>query len=56
MKNIGKFLPSIIPVVVLIVGTFAPQIQAAIAAHPSVALALGGIYSVLTHILPSPVK
>ncbi len=56
MKNLGKYLPSIISVLVLVAGTFAQPVQEAIAAHPNVALALGGVYSILSHLLPSPLK
>ncbi len=56
MSNFGKFLPSIIPILILIASTFAPQVQAFVTGHPSAALALGGIYSVLSHLLPSPLK
>ncbi len=54
MSNFAKFLPTIIPILVLIASTFAPQVQAFISGHPSAALALGGIYSILSHLLPSP--
>lgn len=56
MNNFGKFLPSIVPILVLIASTFAPQVQAFVAGHPSAALALGGVYSILSHLLPSPLK
>ena len=56
MSNFAKFLPSIVPIVVLIASTFAPQVQTFISGHPSAALALGGIYSILSHLLPSPLK
>ena len=56
MSNFGKFLPSIIPILILIASTFASQVQAFVTGHPSAALALGGIYSILSHLLPSPLK
>ena len=56
MKAFSKYLPSIISILALVAGTFAQPVQEAIAAHPNVALALGGVYSILSHLLPSPLK
>jgi hypothetical protein len=56
MSNFAKFVPSIIPILVLVASTFAPQVQVFITGHPSAALILGGVYSILSHLLPSPLK
>ena len=56
MKSLSKYLPSIVSIVVLVAGTFSQPVQEAIAAHPNLALVLGGVYSVLSHLLPSPLK
>lgn len=49
-----KYLPSIIAAVVAVVGMFAGPLQASVAAHPTIALILTSLYTILAHFLPSP--
>ena len=51
-----KWIPSLIPVVMLIATLVAPMVQAWMAAHPVVMTIGGVIVMVLNHLLPSPVK
>ena len=51
-----KYLPSIIAALSALAGLFAPQVQALVAAHPSVALVMSGLYAIFAHFMPSPSK
>jgi hypothetical protein len=50
-----KWLPTILAVVGMLVTAFTPQFQAYVASHPAVMAAVAGVYSILTHLLPSPI-
>lgn len=51
----SKFWHSALSVGVVIFGAVAPQLQNAIAHHPTISLVLLGIWSVVGHLLPSPI-
>jgi hypothetical protein len=50
-----KALPSILAALAALLTVFAPQLQSLISAHPSVAAVLMSLYSIMAHLLPSPV-
>ena len=56
MLNEGSWKPTLIVLVTSLLGQFAEPIQAAIAAHPHLALGLGALAFVLGHVLPQPHK
>ncbi len=49
-----KYLPSILPILVMIGAALAPAAQAFIASHPTTSLVIGTVATVLNHWLPSP--
>jgi hypothetical protein len=51
-----KWLHTILTLLTTALVLFAPQIQHLVAAHPSVSAFVVGAYTVLGHLLPSPVK
>lgn len=51
----GKFLPSILPIVTLLATAFSAPMQAYVSHHPVVALTVATISAVLNHLLDSPV-
>jgi hypothetical protein len=51
-----KWYPSIVAGVVALWGVFGTQVQAAVAAHPSVVAVLGPLVVILMHLMPSPVS
>lgn len=55
MATFKKLLPSLIPIAVLVFTTFAPSLQALVAAHPIVTLVLTTVNTIIAHILPSAV-
>lgn len=52
---LSKWWPTIVALLTTISPLVLPAVQHLVAAHPSLATILLGLYSVLTHILPSPV-
>jgi hypothetical protein len=50
-----KWVPTIVTLLLTIAGMFAAPIQAALSAHPTIGLLLGGIYAIIKGLLPSPV-
>ncbi len=50
-----KYWPSILPGIVGLWGVYGTQIQAFVAAHPSIALVVSMGYAVFAHLMPSPV-
>lgn len=55
MASFLSYLPSIIGAVSAVAGLFSADLQGLVAAHPTLALVLGGIYSIFSHLMPSPV-
>lgn len=51
----SKYLPSLLAAASALLTIFAPQLQALISAHPSVAAVLAGVAVIISHLLPSPV-
>lgn len=49
-----KWLPALVTLVVTVVGALVEPIQAAIVAHPSVAVIVGGVYAIAKLLVPSP--
>lgn len=54
MSTFLQYLPSILGAVGAVASLFSGEIQTVIAAHPAVAGVIAGVYSILTHFLPSP--
>jgi len=54
MKNFIKWIPSVIPVISVVLNNFSPQIQSAIGSNPKVSLTIAALYSLLAHLAPSP--
>ena len=50
-----KWIQTILPILVLVATVLAPQVQGLISAHPTVAVILAAVLSVLNHLTPSPV-
>jgi hypothetical protein len=51
-----KWAHSILTLLATALVLFAPQIQHLVASHPTVSAFVVGLYTVLGHMLPSPVK
>lgn len=51
-----KYVPTILAVLAAVVGIVAPSVQQLVAAHPTVALVVASLYSILSHFMPSPVS
>jgi hypothetical protein len=49
-----SLLPTIVLILTAVGGALAPQIQAAVAAHPTLFLGLSSIIGVVLHWLPAP--
>jgi hypothetical protein len=49
-----SLLPTIVLILTAVGGALAPQIQAAVTAHPTLFLGLSSIVGVVLHWLPSP--
>lgn len=50
-----KWLPTIVTLIVTLIGVFTPQVEAFVSAHPAVAALLAGVYAIVKGLLPSPV-
>lgn len=50
-----KWIPTVVTAVLAAIGVLTPQIQALLAAHPSVGILLGAVYAVVKGLLPSPI-
>lgn len=50
-----NWLMSLLALLGAAAGIFQPQLQHVISAHPAIASAVGGIVTVIAHLLPSPV-
>lgn len=55
MNAIKSWWPSIVAVLGAIAPIVLPAVKDAISHHPQVAVVLGAIYAILSHLLPSPV-
>ena len=51
-----KFWPSLLAAVVALLGVFADPVQAWIAAHPAVTVALAGVSTIIAHLMKSPTQ
>ncbi len=51
-----NWLPSVLPVLVMVATAYSTQIQQYLAQNPTPAAVLGCLYAILTHLLPSPIK
>ena len=51
-----KWLHTILSVAALVSTAISPALSTAVAAHPTVAVSLAGVYAILGHLLPSPVS
>jgi hypothetical protein len=50
------YLPSIVSALIAVLSIFSGQVQGLIVTHPAIAAALGSLYAILAHLLPSPVS
>jgi hypothetical protein len=51
----GKWWHTFATIGMIALGAFTPYLQAAIGAHPLISVILGGAWSIIGHLLPSPV-
>ncbi len=51
----AKWWPTIVAILGVVTPILLPAAQHFIVSHPALSAALGGVYAVLTHLLPSPV-
>lgn len=56
MAQFAKLIPIIVTSLTGILAIVNPQIQEFLLKYPSVSIALGGLYTILTTILPSPIS
>lgn len=56
MTTLVKWLPSLIPVLLVLLNSFSTPIGAFIAAHPTVALVVAALASIFNHLSPQPQK
>lgn len=56
MDKFVSYLPSIVAAVVAVLGVFNGPVQAYMAAHPAVVVGVGGLGTIVAHLLPSPLK
>lgn len=52
----AKWIPSFMPLVLMVATVFGPQIQVWMSAHPVAMTIAGGFAMILAHIIPSPIK
>lgn len=55
-QSFKKWWVSALPLLTIVFTALAPTIRADIAAHPEIAGIVGGLYAILAHVAPSPVK
>ena len=51
-----KYIPTVLAVIVAVLGTLAPQIQDLIQAHPAIALYAAALGTIAAHFAPQPQK
>jgi len=51
----SKWVPTIITVIVTVLGAFTPDIQAYVAHHPEAGVLVAGLYAFIKGLTPSPV-
>jgi len=55
MGSYTKWLPTVITLVLTLIGILTPAIQHYLSAHPAASTVLVGIYALIKGLLPSPV-
>lgn len=50
----SKWLPSLLPVLVLLADQFSAVVQGFLSGHPKVAVLIAAVYAVIMHLIPSP--
>ena len=56
MSTFLSLLPSLIGILGSVAGMFSSTATGYVSAHPTLALVLGGLYSIFAHLMPSPVS
>lgn len=49
-----KWLPSILPILLLAADQFSSAVQSFLVGHPKMAVLIAAVYAVIAHLIPSP--